>query len=615
VGDFGTGTLAISSGGAVSNTMGILGYDVNGTGTVTVEGAGSTWSNSAELRVGDFGIGNLGISNGGVVSSTSGFLGFYAGGVGIATVAGAGSTWTNSADLYVGGDSTASGGAGLLSVNTGGTVDVAGELSVWQTGTVNLNGGTINVGSLAVEVQPSCFSEFCPAATGFNFNAGALNIGDDLLLDTTGPLGNDIALSGFKSLGVAGTTTLNGFSTLSVDGGVFSTGSLVNNGGFALNSGTFNLTGDDLMIGAGGLLGSSLQAGTNQNINVTNTTTVAASGLLYVNGGSFSSGNLINNGQVAVNGLLSNLGGAISNNGLLDGDGRISAVLTNNAGGEVQVGSGDTLRFTAAGNSNSGQINLSGGTARFDEDLDNMAGGVIAGRGALYANGGLTNQGDINLSSGTTDVHGDVNNTAGGAIIVSGNGTATFFGDVVHNGTEIRVSTGSSAVFFGAVSGAGGYTGSGSVFFEGGLNPGNSPNLIDMTGDMGLGLNSHTTFELGGILRGSEYDAFDIGGTLSLGGELEVALYDLGGGLFAPQFGDSFDLFHAETINGDFDVLTLGLLGNGLGWDVSFLADEIGSIDVLRLSVVSAVPVPAAAWLFGSSLLGLLAIGRRRRAA
>jgi hypothetical protein len=31
--------------------------------------------------------------------------------------------------------------------------------------------------------------------------------------------------------------------------------------------------------------------------------------------------------------------------------------------------------------------------------------------------------------------------------------------------------------------------------------------------------------------------------------------------------------------------------------------------------VVSAVPVPAAAWLFGSGLLGLVGVARRRRAA
>jgi hypothetical protein len=41
--------------------------------------------------------------------------------------------------------------------------------------------------------------------------------------------------------------------------------------------------------------------------------------------------------------------------------------------------------------------------------------------------------------------------------------------------------------------------------------------------------------------------------------------------------------------------------------------DAIGTTDVVRLSVVSAVPVPGAVWLFGSGLLGLMGLARRRK--
>ena len=44
---------------------------------------------------------------------------------------------------------------------------------------------------------------------------------------------------------------------------------------------------------------------------------------------------------------------------------------------------------------------------------------------------------------------------AGGQIIVSGNSNVTFYDPVVHNGDIFRISTGSTAVFFGQVSGAG----------------------------------------------------------------------------------------------------------------------------------------------------------------
>jgi hypothetical protein len=118
--------------------------------------------------------------------------------------------------------------------------------------------------------------------------------------------------------------------------------------------------------------------------------------------------------------------------------------------------------------------------------------------------------------------------------------------------------------------------------------------------------------ELGGLLRGTEYDAFDVDGTLSLGGTLEVALFDLGGGLFAPQAGDTFDLFTADILQGSFGTLSYAaLLDPNLSWQLSYLTDAIGSTDIVRLSV-QAVPIPAAVWLFGSGLLGLVGIARRK---
>ncbi len=76
---------------------------------------------------------------------------------------------------------------------------------------------------------------------------------------------------------------------------------------------------------------------------------------------------------------------------------------------------------------------------------------------------GWTNLG-VMAFSGTSDVFGDVDNQAGGQFVISGNATTTFFDDVTHNGLEIRTSAGSNTVIFGEASGAGAYTGTGSVF-------------------------------------------------------------------------------------------------------------------------------------------------------
>ena len=75
--------------------------ETGSTGTVTVDGAGSTWTNAGELSVGGRGNGTLNILNGGSVSNTLGAIGYEDGSTSTATVDGTGSAWTNSGQLYV----------------------------------------------------------------------------------------------------------------------------------------------------------------------------------------------------------------------------------------------------------------------------------------------------------------------------------------------------------------------------------------------------------------------------------------------------------------------------------------------------------------------------------
>ena len=75
IGDsYGTGALRITNGGTVSSGSSYVGGEpysnVVGTGTVTVEGPGSTW-NSGSLAVGYAGIGTLNIISGGTVTASS----------------------------------------------------------------------------------------------------------------------------------------------------------------------------------------------------------------------------------------------------------------------------------------------------------------------------------------------------------------------------------------------------------------------------------------------------------------------------------------------------------------------------------------------------------------
>lgn len=129
------------SGGTVTNYRGYIGYYSAGTGTVTVTGASSVWSNANTLTVGYYGTGTLNIENGGSVSNTNGYVGDNSSGT--VTVTGANSTWENSGILTVGRS-----GTGTLTIEDGAQV-TATSVSVGSVGdsAIYLNGGYLALAS------------------------------------------------------------------------------------------------------------------------------------------------------------------------------------------------------------------------------------------------------------------------------------------------------------------------------------------------------------------------------------------------------------------------------------------------------------------------------------
>ena len=506
-------------------------------------------------------------------------------------VAANGASLTSNSEFYVGGHETASSGNGVLNINPGGSVNVATNLKIWSGGNVNLNGGTLNLLSLEL------------AGGMLNHNAGLLHFTQDFTIGTGGPYTN-YSLNPQQALTVHGTATIDALGSLTLDGGTFTTGNFLQVGVFNFNTGTFNLTDSDMSVGAGGLFGDNVVLSAGQIVNVTQTATIADDGVLTLNNGRFSAWTIVNDGDIILNGSSSRLGGALTNNNLLRGDGRVDATLDNTVDGEVRVNDGESMRFTGATNTNAGRIESIGGEIEFDGMLVNEAGnGSIVGRNTrLRFDGGLENQAGLGLSFGLSDVFGDIDNTSTGLVAISGGSDVTFYDDFINNGTT-QVSAGSTAVYFGGVSGTGSFTGSGTVFFEGDLAPGNSEGLLTIAGDSVFGLGNVFEIEIAGLERGVEYDALNVGGTAMIAGTLDVTL--LNG--FQPQYGNSFDLIWAGTLEGDFSALILpGLTNSGLHWQTEILLNGTGS-DILRLS---AVPLPTAVWLLASAL-GFL--GRRNR--
>jgi probable HAF family extracellular repeat protein len=261
---------------------------------------------------------------------------------------------------------------------------------------------------------------------------------------------------------------------------------------------------------------------------------------------------------------------SLYNYGVVRGAGTVNANLTNYAGAELRVASGETMVVSGSGNTNDGKFEVIGGALEFLGVVANNVGtGLVTGRNAtLRFQAGLTNAGSLSFSGGVNDVSGDVDNT--GTIVVSGGAATTFYDDVIQNGV-MRVSrvgsTTSTAVFLGDFTGSGGSEGGGDIFFEGDLRPGNSPAIVTFDNNVGFGSGTITTIELAGVMPGTEYDRIRITGALTLNGVLNVTLL----GSYVPAPGDSFDILDWGNLSGTFASLSLPALAGGMTWNTSQL--------------------------------------------
>ncbi len=143
-GNAGTGTLTVQNGGVVTSASGTIGVKIGDTGTVTVTDAGSKWTMTGDLSVDTGGTGTLNITKGGVVSDVNGKIATTSGGttlLGTVTVDGAGSKWTNSGEVIVGDT-----GPGVLNIQNGGQVDVNGGAAKVTLGKQAGSSGTLNIG-------------------------------------------------------------------------------------------------------------------------------------------------------------------------------------------------------------------------------------------------------------------------------------------------------------------------------------------------------------------------------------------------------------------------------------------------------------------------------------
>ncbi|NQT52364.1 PEP-CTERM sorting domain-containing protein [bacterium] len=216
----GTGELEILGGGDVSSTDANIGMSWGGgsagTGTVTVSGAGSTWTLSGDLLVAlDGGSGTLNVGAGGTVSTTVALVGWQ--GVGAVTVDGAGATWTNSGLVKIYGN-------GTVTIQNGGEVQVGTTLAMY--GTLNLHGGLLETPVLEVDYGGAV-----------NWAGGTLRVTGPagFAIGPGGPLGPVVSLSGTQALEVTNHLSVAaGCALIAAPGAMLSVGSMTNEGSLVL---------------------------------------------------------------------------------------------------------------------------------------------------------------------------------------------------------------------------------------------------------------------------------------------------------------------------------------------------------------------------------------------
>lgn len=114
VGRNGMGSVIAGNTGTIQSGGLVVGDQAGSSGIVMLVNAGTSWTSSGPVMVGNLGQGTLAIAEGATLSGTSGFVGADAGPDSTANIAGAGSSWINSGIFVVGDKSGARGGVAIL---------------------------------------------------------------------------------------------------------------------------------------------------------------------------------------------------------------------------------------------------------------------------------------------------------------------------------------------------------------------------------------------------------------------------------------------------------------------------------------------------------------------
>jgi hypothetical protein len=545
-------------------------------------------------------------------------------------------TYSTGVDAVTGGTLDAPGGTVLVRVN-----DVT---SGNAGGTMYLNG--ISIGTTA----DGTFTQ----SAGFTRSSVTVGAADDLhgTLNITGGTyegGVTVGLAGSTATGyfhqTGGSSNLTGMvvnagSTAQVGGGslVASTLSINDGGTFVQSGGQSEATGT-LLVGAGSGHGTlNVQAGALTASKTVVGGTAGASGEVHQTGGTFLAGALtigsndpahpstyqISNGQLRpsnlgllANGFISQSGGEVSAVGPLlaingTGADQSQYVLSGGTIGGFGLLISKTNATAVAASGRRAGLVQTGGAVNVSEVSVDSAGNYDALGGSINASRSVSIAGTIDFGGGSASLNlgnncfgdfarGQILN-ATHATFTGGTGSIMEFGAGFDPLTQIGTLqtqgivhiAGQPLVIPASKSVGGSGTITGDVTNHGAVAPGNSPGVLNVSGNYTQASDASLVMEIAGT-SSDKFDQLSITGSASLDGELDISLLDG----FVPASGDQFHILSAASLT--------GIFGNAPGGiDVVGAAghfDVVYSPTGVTLTNFQAVPEPAA----GVSML--LALG------
>jgi hypothetical protein len=493
--------------------------------------------------------------------------------------------------------------SGQFAVTSGKTITANGA-GLLNAGTIQMSGGTLT-GDGALVNSGAINGNGAIAGTGGFTNDGSMAIsGGNLVLSNTGSNVNN----GSMSIAIGSQLVLDGTN-------------LVTNGTIALNHFSTAITGSGTLTVNNQLTGYSY---------IDANTVVNAAGVINAR-----SGNLVFAGNTFTNaGLLKN---SVGSNLFISSQ-------TVNHTGSIEVNAAGAVVFDAAITNVAGKTVALKGGALSTPTLTNASGGTVSGSGTITGN--MVNAGSVDLF-GTSSLFGNLNNQSSGHFLVR-NDQVLISGHTTNDGT---IETLNGKVIF-----EGGLTNNGALLFDPStvtvstLTVGVNGYLAE-TGDPGDRFiitedfinestrnldwqTSNTIFQFNGGThtvadpQSLEVVGADIGNLVTgWNDNFMLGVLQIGTSDTYVQLVDSFDnsamclsayceIWDQEALYvGDLILeagATLDLNGFNLYVRNSFINN--GGTILGGVVTVSAVPIPAAAWLFGSGLLGMIGFARRRTA-